>query len=161
MYSSTPRIDASTLSSVLSSPFFSWTYYLSISYFGCKALCFVVSFLDLLFICSSLVHFKNGLEKLTRGTVHVFIPLMRFLLQSLFREVFSFIWYTLFLFFISSPLVWLCPLPISPNSRGFPFLLEFWFFFDSSIPSVICIFPLLIIRMGYFYILTVYCPCSH
>ena len=32
------------------------------------------------FLCSSLVHFKNGPEYLTRGTVQVFIFLTRFLL---------------------------------------------------------------------------------
>ena len=41
--------------------------------------------LVLLSICwnSSPVHFKNGPEHFTRGTEHVFIPLMRFLPQSL------------------------------------------------------------------------------
>ena len=74
-------------------PSFLDTFSLSTS-LGCKALCIVMSFLVLLSIClsSSLVHFKNGPMYLTRGTIQVFIPLIRFLLCSLFRRVFSFSW---------------------------------------------------------------------
>ena len=62
----------------------SLTYSLSTSSQGCKALCMVISFLVLWSICmsSSLVHFKNGLEYLTRSTVQVFIPLIRFRLSN-------------------------------------------------------------------------------
>ena len=81
-----------------------------------------------------------------------------------FPVVFSFSRETLFkFFFLSSPLVWWCPLPIFPSTCKFPFL---WFFsrFGNSIP---CRFLLLIICMAHFsipnsipiswlYILTVY-----
>ena len=52
-----------------SSSFFSFTYSLSISSLGCSALCMVIIFLVLWSICfiSSLVHFQNGPEYLTRG----------------------------------------------------------------------------------------------
>ena len=52
---------------------------------GCKALCIITSFHFLLSICSSssLIHFKNASECITRGTAQVFIPLMRFLLYIL------------------------------------------------------------------------------
>ena len=66
------------------------TYSLSMSSPGCKAVCMVISFLVLRFIClsSSLVHFKNGPESLTRETVQVFIRLMKFLLCSLVLSCF-------------------------------------------------------------------------
>ena len=65
-------IDASTLSSMLVSPLlasFLDTYSLSTSSLGCNALCMVISFLPLWSIClsSSLVHFRNGPEYLTKA----------------------------------------------------------------------------------------------
>ena len=65
-------IDASMLSSMQVSPLppsFLDTYTLSTSSLGCKALCNVIRFLVLWFIClcSSLIHFKNRSEYLTRG----------------------------------------------------------------------------------------------
>ena len=77
-------IEASTLSSVLVSPLppsFLDAFSLSTSSLAYKALCIVISFLVLVSIClsSSLVHFKNGLENLTSGTAHVFVPFIRFL----------------------------------------------------------------------------------
>ena len=84
MSSSSRCIDVPTLSSMLVShfpPTLLDTYCLSTSPQGCNALCMVVSFLVLWSIClSSLVHFKNGPEYLTRGTVRLFIPLTKFLL---------------------------------------------------------------------------------
>ena len=49
---------------------------------GCNTLCMVISFLVLWSICwsSSLVHFKNSTEYLTRRTTPAFIPLTRLLL---------------------------------------------------------------------------------
>ena len=57
------------------------TFNLSTSSLGCKALCMVISFLVLWYIClsSSQVHFKNGPDYLTRRTAQVFISLIRFL----------------------------------------------------------------------------------
>ena len=84
--SSSRCIDESTLSSMLVSPLppsFLDTYSLSTSSLECYALCMIISFLVLWSIClSSLVHFKNGPEYLTRGTAQVSIPLIRFLLHS-------------------------------------------------------------------------------
>ena len=87
-------IDMSTLPSLLASPLppsLLDTYSLSTSSLGRNALCIVFSFLFCFFgvfffvLCSfclrsSLVHFKNGPEYLTRGTDQIFIPLIRFLL---------------------------------------------------------------------------------
>ena len=80
-------MDASTVSSMLASPLplsFLDTYSLSTSSLGCNTLCMVISFFVLWSIClsSSLVHLRKGPEYLTRGTAQVFIPLMRFLLES-------------------------------------------------------------------------------
>ena len=80
-------MDASTVSSMLASPLppsFLDTYSLSTSSLGCNALCMVISFLVLWSIClsSSRVHLRKGPEYLTSGTAQVFIPLMRFLLES-------------------------------------------------------------------------------
>ena len=66
------------------SPSFLGTYSLSTSSLGCNAFFMGISFLVHWSIClsSSLVHFKNGPEYLTRGTAQVFIPLTRFLLWN-------------------------------------------------------------------------------
>ena len=65
-------------------PSFPNKYSLSTLSLGCNALCMVISFLVLWSIClsSSLVLLRKGPEYLTRGTAQVFIPLMRFLLES-------------------------------------------------------------------------------
>ena len=87
------------MSSMLASPLppsFLDTYSLSTLSLGCNALCMVISFLVLWSIClsSSLVHLRKCPEYLTRGTAQVFIPLMRFLLESFvpssFRVLISF-----------------------------------------------------------------------
>ena len=93
MWSSRRLIDISTLSWMLVSPLPSSlldTYSLSIIYLVCKALCIDMSLLVLCSICwsSSLVHFNNGPEHLTRETTQVFILLMRFLLYSLVSSSF-------------------------------------------------------------------------
>ena len=87
MESSSRCIDVTTLSSMLASPLppsFLGTYYLSTSSLGCNALCMVISFLVLWFIClsSSLIHMRKGPEYLTRGKAQVFIHLIRFRLES-------------------------------------------------------------------------------
>ena len=80
-------MDVSTLSSMLAShlpPSVLGTYSLSASSLGCNALCIVISFQVLWSICqsSSLVYLRKGPEYLARGTAQVFIPLIRFLLES-------------------------------------------------------------------------------
>ena len=157
-------------------PSFLDTHSLSTLFLRCKALYRFLSFLVLWSICfrSSLVHFKNGPGYLTKGTAQVFIPQMRFLLCSLVSSCFSFSWKALFLFFILSPIVCWCPLPIFLRICRFPFLRAFWFClnYGSSIPSVLCRFPLFIISMAHFlmpnsipislfYILTAYIRLSN
>ena len=44
------------------------------------------------------------------------------------QKVFSIFWVTLFWFFLSSPLVLWCPLPIFPNTCMFPFIRAFRLF---------------------------------
>ena len=63
---------------------------LSVSSLGCKAWCIVINFFVPWSLCwsSSLVHFKSDPEYLTRETVMLFIPLMRFLLCSLVSSSF-------------------------------------------------------------------------
>ena len=87
MQSSSHCMDVSTLSSMLASPLppsFLGTYSWSTSSLGCNALCMVISFLVLWLIClsPSLVLLRKSLEYLTRGTAQVFIPLIRFMLES-------------------------------------------------------------------------------
>ena len=88
MYSSNPCIDASMQSSLMSSllpSIFLNSYNLSISFLGFKNLGLVINFLVLWFIClsSPLLNFKNSPEYFSSRTAQVFIPLMRFLPQSL------------------------------------------------------------------------------
>ena len=66
------------------SPFFSW-YISSMLSLICKVLCIFINFLVFCSICqsSSHLHLKNSPEYISRRTAQVFIPLMRFLLQSL------------------------------------------------------------------------------
>ena len=68
-----------------------------------------------------------------------------FVKLSRFFEVLSFS-------LLSSPHVWLCPLPIFPRTCNFTSLLIFLLFswFDSSIPFIICLLPLLIVNMAHF-----------
>ena len=55
-----------------------------------NVLCMVISFLVLWSICLSSyqVHLRKGSKYLTIGTVQVFIPLMRFLLESFVSSIF-------------------------------------------------------------------------
>ena len=91
MYFSTPCIDGSMQSSMLASPLppFLVTYN-------------VRHFLALwsIYLSSSLVHFKNGSDFLTKSSDQVFSPLMRFLFQSLVSRSFLFLLkYTFLIFF--------------------------------------------------------------
>ena len=73
----------------------------SLKFLVCKVL--IVTNFQVLLSKSSLVHFKNGPEYLTRVTVKLFIPLRRFLLQCLVSSwVFLFFRSILFLFFLPS-----------------------------------------------------------
>ena len=103
-------IDVSTLSSVLASPlpyFFLDTYSLSSSSLGCKVLCIVISFLFLtsICLCSSLVHFRKVPEYLPRSPAQVFIPLIRFLLESFVSS--SFLVLLRYSFWVLS-FIWTC-----------------------------------------------------
>ena len=82
------------------SSFFSW-YIQSVSSLGCRVLRIVMSFLVFWSICwsSSLIHFKNSPEYLTRGTAQVFISLLRLLLCSLVLSSFLVFWGILLLNF--------------------------------------------------------------
>ena len=73
----------------------------SMSSLGCKVLCIVINYLVLRPICwsSSLDHSTNGPEYLTKGTAQVFIPLMKFLLQSVGFKKFSCSFQVLFSYF--------------------------------------------------------------
>ena len=81
----------------------SWYIEFATSSLGCNALCMIISFLVLWSICScpSLVYFKKGPEYLTKNTVQVFIPLIRFLLLCFFGYWTSF-WMRLVIFWTIS-----------------------------------------------------------
>ena len=125
---------------------------LSISSLECNVLCIVISFLLLGSICwSSLVHFRNGLMYLTSGYnpgVNLFDETVVFSFEKFSRSpVIHFL-----KDFLSSPLVWWCPLLIIPSIRKFPFPVNVLTFswFGSSIPSVTCRFLVPIISMACF-----------
>ena len=135
--------------------FFFPLFHVHMSSVGCKFLCIVISFLAFWFIfLSSLVHFKNGPEYLSRKTVQVFILLMGVLLKSLVsRSVLVRLRYS----YIFSPIS-ACLMVSTPNT--FKYL---YFFYSpsililswkgSSIPFVIGLFPLLVISMAHFSVL--------
>ena len=137
MFSSTPSFDASMLSSILVSPF---------SFFFSDTVICLVAFVHWYKFSCPLVDlsefllclFMNGPEHQTRGTPDVFIPLMRFLLQSLVSWSFLVRLGTFFLF-CSFPLVFLCPLLLFPSTCNFPSLQIFCLLsrFGFCIPSVV------------------------
>ena len=100
IWSSSGCIDASWILAT-SLPLLFLAYSLSTSSRGWKALCIVMSFLVLWFICwsSSLVHAKNGPNYLKRAKVQVFIFRWDSCYVVWFRVVFSFSRAILFLYF--------------------------------------------------------------
>ena len=94
MTSSSRCIDVSTQSSTLASPLppsFLGTYSLTTSSLRCKTLCIITCFLVWsIGLSSSLFHFKNGSEYLTKRFAKAFIPNMRFLLYRLVSSSLSF-----------------------------------------------------------------------
>ena len=84
------------------------TYSRSISSLRCKALCLAINFRVLCSLCQrfSIFHFKNSPEYLTRETAKLFIPLIRFLLQSLVSRFLVLLRYSfLIVSFISASLM--------------------------------------------------------
>ena len=120
-------------------PSFLDSYWLSMSFLGCNAFCVVINIFVLSFVClsSSLAHFKNGLEYLTRGTALVFIPLMRSLRWS-FEQYFRSSGLLFSYFFLYLRLFYGVRFQFSQVLVVFQILS--WF--GNFIPSVICLFPL-------------------
>ena len=50
-----------------------------------------------------------------------------------FQEAFSFVRKIIFLFFLSSPFAWRCPIPVIPSTCNFPFLQSFFFFVNLAV----------------------------
>ena len=93
------------------------------------ALCWIFLLRGLLVNVLPLSHFKNGSEYSKRRTALTFIPLMRLMSYSLVSSSFLILLrYCFKFFFLSSPLVWQCPLPILSIICKFPFLRAFWWF---------------------------------
>ena len=118
-------IDASTLSSILETsqlPSFLDTYNLPILSLEWKALCIINSFLVPYIIClwSSLIHFKNSTDYLTRGTTEVFFNAI-LAVELAFRKLSR-----------SSEVVCFC-LFHGVCFQYFPFLRVFRFFLDVAI----------------------------
>ena len=131
-------------------PFFLENHSLSISSLGCKAFCIVISLLSFALFFEVL---PSSILRIVPCILPVLPPrclylFMKFLLGSLVSHSSE----LLFKFFLSSPLVWLCPLPIFPSICKFPISerSDFFYWFGSSVPSVICIFPLFIRIMAHF-----------
>ena len=140
MKPSSPCIDTSIQFSVLINPLppFLDTYLLSLK---CKGLGIIF------LILRSFVRVSN----FKKGSAQMFNPLVRLLLQSLVsRSLLNRLTYSYFL--ISSPLVGWCPLQIFRSACNFNFfpsdLIRSWF--DTSILSIICLFPLFIMRIAHF-----------
>ena len=137
------------------SPSFFYTCSLLMPSFRYNALRIVIKLWVLWSIClsSSLVYFKNGPMYLTKENCQMFIFWWCFYCRARFNEFFSFLWSITFIHFLSSPLDWWFPLPIFPITRNFPFLqtFRFFFWFDSSIPFVICLFSFFQYEHGTFF----------
>ena len=150
MLSSRQCIDASMQSWTLGGPLSSIldAHSRSMSSVACKDLSVVMSSLIPWSICwsSSLVYFKNGSENLTRGTAQVFIHL-RFLLCCLLSSCFLFLFlhrYLKFFFFISVCLVVFAFSIPKYLYVSFSQSVLIFSWVGSSIPFVICRFPLFI-----------------
>ena len=149
MYQLSRCINVSTPSSMLESPL--PPYFLdtsNLSSLGFNALCIVMSFIVLWSIClrSTLVHFKNGPEYLTRQITQVFVPFIRVLLYSLVSSSFLFSYITLFIFF-SFSFDCVC----FQYSLVFSLSVQIFSWFGSSIHSAFCHFPFFIISVKHFY----------
>ena len=128
-----PRIDASSMLARPLLPYFLDTYSLSMSFFGCNALCVIISFLVLWFIClsSSFVHFKKGPEYLLNSDIPAVYHFYEISAADFSFDKFSRSPEILFSFFsVSSRFVWRCPLPIFQSTCNFLFLQAFWLFLD-------------------------------
>ena len=129
-----------------------------------KASYIVISFLVLWSSCwsSSLAFFRNGSEYYTRGAVQVFKHLKKFLQYSLVSSSFLVLQRYCF-FFLLSPLVFWCQLPIFPSILKFLFLQAFWFFLNLVVlffPSfVVFCFSLLSWNIFLYQILSLYRLC--
>ena len=110
-------------------------YCLSILSLGRKAMYRVIIFSYSSHLSSFLVLFKNCPEYLTRRTAQMFIPLMRFLQQNFVLTSFLALLSNSFLIFLSSLLVWWCPLQffllfliVLPKCYNGSLILRFYFF---------------------------------
>ena len=113
--------------------YFLGQYRLPMSSLGCKALCIVIIFFLSFgpFFVFSPYSFKNGPKYLTD---QVFVPLIRFLLQSLVSR--NFLVLLSYPFIISSNFIsafWGCLLPIFWNAYNFPSFQVFWCFLDLAV----------------------------
>ena len=117
MKSSSPHVDASTLSSMLASPLppsFLDIYSLSMSSHGYKAFR-IMSFLSFdLFLEILPASIQKRPRVSYKRTAQMFVPLIKFSLQSLLSRNFVVcLWFSsffFFFFFLSAPLVWWSPL---------------------------------------------------
>ena len=113
-----------------------------------------MSFLVLWSIClsSSFVHFKNGPKYLTRRTVQVFIPLMRFLLYTLLSSSFPILLkysFWIFSFISTSSMVSASNIPKYLHV-SFSTSILISSSFGNSIAYIMCRFLLLIVSMTHF-----------
>ena len=134
------------------SPSFLDTCSMSVPYMGFKALWTVISFLVLWFsyLNSSLVHFKNGPEYLTRRTAQIFIPLIRFLQYDFVSSNFLVLLrYFLKKFYsISTYLMFSASNIFMYYDVSFSLSVLILSWFDSSILLVMCCCPLLIVHFS-------------
>ena len=147
MESLSPRIDLSTISSMLTYPLppsILHTYRLSS--FGCGALCIVISIFVLwsICLCSSYVHLKKCFAYISRWTIQGLIYFLWFFLPSLLRKVLHSSDVLFSKFFLSFLLVWCYPLSIFSSTCNFP-----WGCADQCSANNFSLFSL----CGFFYVL--------
>ena len=109
-------------------------YSLSMSSLGCKALCMVINFLSSgPFVRVLPLSILRIVQSILPGQTRCLSLWWDLYCRVSFREAFSFVWSTLFQFFLSSLLVEWCLLSIFPSTCNFPFRQMLWFFLDLSV----------------------------
>ena len=136
---------ASTQSPSLASPnlpLFLYMHCLSVLSLECKALCIVINFLILWYICLS-----SFIKYLARGTVQVLFPLLWSLLQSFVSRSFLVLKYSFLIFAFISGWLMVSTYHILLCLPSFPSVFSFIFSVVVSVLSAVFFFPFFELRL--------------